>query len=60
MEALIIIIASYTVGMITQMLRNTFKKDDGEVWINDERCEVIFKTERSIEWKQKKEQYRIC
>ena len=43
MEALIVITLSYIGGMISEMIINALKKDDGEVWINDKRCEVIFR-----------------
>ena len=43
MEALIIIIISYIGGIISQMLKNSLKKDDGTVILTEDRCEVIFK-----------------
>lgn len=43
MEAIIVICISFIGGVISEMIRGATRKDDGEVWINDERCEVIFR-----------------
>lgn len=43
MEPLVIIVLSYIGGVISQMLFNVCKKDDGIFSIKEDKCEVIFR-----------------
>ena len=43
MEPIIVIIVSYIGGMISEIIINAFKKDDGVFTIKENKCEVIFR-----------------
>lgn len=43
MEPIVVILVSYIGGMISQIVINACKKDDGIFSIKEDKCEVIFR-----------------